>query len=43
MTIDVAFGLASGFIGHLRLVTTIHYGVLANSHILEYTRAHTTS
>jgi hypothetical protein len=39
--LDTSFGLVIGFIEHLKIVTTIHYGAIANSHNLQFTTART--
>jgi hypothetical protein len=42
VTID-GFGLVTGFIEHLQIVTTSNYNAIANSHTLQLTTARTKS
>jgi hypothetical protein len=39
----MGFGLVIGFIEHLQIVITSNYSAIANSHILQFTIAHTES
>jgi hypothetical protein len=39
----MGFGLVIGFIAHLKLVTTINYSTIADSHTLQFTTARTKS